>query len=88
MNRLNSAYITLIPKLEGADKVKDFRPINVIHSFAKLVSKLMANRLACQLQHLVSPNQSAFIKKRFIQDNFMLVQHTARFCSRKNSPVS
>jgi hypothetical protein len=86
MNCLNSAYITLIPKLEGADKVKDFRPISLIHSFAKLVSKLMANRLACQLQHLVSPNQSAFIKKRFIQDNFMLVQHTTRFLQQQKQP--
>jgi hypothetical protein len=63
MNCLNSAYIALIVKVEGADKVKDFRPISLIHSFAKLMSKLLANRLAGQLQHLVSPNQSAFIKK-------------------------
>lgn len=63
MNYLNSAYIALILKVEGADKVKDFRPISLIHSFAKLMSKLLANRLAGQLQHLVSPNQSAFIKK-------------------------
>jgi hypothetical protein len=86
MNCLNSAYITLIPKLEGVDKVKDFRPISLIHSFAKLMTKLMANRLASQLQHLVSPNQSAFIKKRFIQDNFMLVQHTARFLQQQKQP--
>jgi hypothetical protein len=28
---------------------------------------------------MVSPRQSAFIQGRFIQDNFMLVQQTARF---------
>jgi len=75
---LNSAYITLLPKKEGAEQPKDFRPISLVHSFAKLVTKLLANRLAPRLQQIVSPNQSAFIKGRFIQDNFMLVQQTAR----------
>ena len=70
---LNSAYITLIPKKTEADQVKDFRPISLVHSFAKLVTKMLANRLASHLDQMVSPNQSAFIKKRFIQDNFMLV---------------
>jgi len=51
----------------------------VVHSFAKLVTKILANRLASKLDQLVSPNQSAFTKGRFILDNFMLVQHTIKF---------
>ena len=62
---LNSAYITLLPKKEGAEQPKDFRPISLVHSFAKLVTKLLANRLAPRLQQIVSPNQSAFIKRVF-----------------------
>ena len=76
---LNSAYVTLLPKKEDATSVKDFRPISLVHSFAKLVTKILANRLASYLNQLVSPNQSAFIKGRFILDNFMLVQHTTKF---------
>jgi hypothetical protein len=76
---LNTAYITLLPKKEVAEQPKDFRPISLVHSFAKLVTKIMANRLAGRLNDMVSPIQSAFIKGRFIQDNFMLVQQTARF---------
>jgi hypothetical protein len=41
---LNSAFITLLPKVEGATSVRDFRPISLVHSFAKLVTKLLANR--------------------------------------------
>ena len=59
---LNSAYITLLPKKEGAEQPKDFRPISLVHSFAKLITKLLANRLAPRLPQIVSPNQSAFIK--------------------------
>ena len=76
---LNSAYITLLPKKQDVISVKDYRPISLVHSFAKLVTKLMANRLAGHLDQMVSPNQSAFIKGRFILDNFMLVQHTTKF---------
>jgi hypothetical protein len=79
LGSLNSAFITLLPKVEGATSVRDFRPISLVHSFAKVVTKLLANRLADRLQNMVSPNQTAFIKKRFILDNFMLVQQTTRF---------
>jgi len=49
-----------------------------VHSFAKLVTKILANRLAKRLDGMVSPIQSAFTQGRFIQDNFMLVQQTSR----------
>jgi hypothetical protein len=62
--KLNCAYITLIPKKQDAIHVKDFRPISLVHSFAKLVTKILANRLAERLDEMVSPNQSAFIKKK------------------------
>jgi len=39
---LNSAYLTLIAKEEEALTAKDFRPISLVHSFAKLVTKIMA----------------------------------------------
>ena len=85
-NFLNSAYITLIPKREDALHIKDYRPISLVHSFAKLITKILANRLAGRLGQLVSPNQSAFIKGRFIQDNFMLVQQTARHLHQQKQP--
>lgn len=67
-------------------EAKDFRPISLIHSFAKLITKVLANRLAGQLYSMVSSNQSAFVKGRFIQDNFMLVQQTARFLHSQKQP--
>jgi hypothetical protein len=76
---LNTAYITLLPKKDVAEQPKDFMAISLVHSFAKLVTKILSNRLAGRLNEMVSLNQSAFIKGRFIQDNFMLVQKTARF---------
>ncbi|WVZ94091.1 hypothetical protein U9M48_040028 [Paspalum notatum var. saurae] len=83
---LNSAFITLLPKKADALEVKDYRPISLVHSVAKLVTKLLANRLAPRLSDLVSVNQSAFVKGRSIQDNFLLVQQLTRCLHRKKEP--
>jgi hypothetical protein len=80
---MNSAYLTLIPKKVDAKTAGDYRPISLIHSFAKLVSKVLANRLAPHLQNLVATNQSAFVKGRSIHDNYMLVQHSIKAFHRK-----
>jgi hypothetical protein len=56
-----------------------------VHSFGKLITKILANRLASKLDKMVSPNQSALIKGRSIQDNFMLVQQTSRLHHQKKA---
>lgn len=86
LHLLNSAYVTLLPKKAEALEVKDFRPISLIHSFAKIVTKTLANRLASRLPEIVSANQSAFIKGRCIHDNFILVQQTAKAVQKQRVP--
>jgi hypothetical protein len=83
---LNSVYITLLPKKTEAIEVKDYRPISLVHSFAKIVTKILANQLAPKLSNLVSANQSAFVKGRCIHDNFLLVQGTARALHNLQAP--
>lgn len=43
--RFNATYIALIPKKKGAKELKDFRPINLIGSFYKLLSKVLTERI-------------------------------------------
>jgi hypothetical protein len=70
--------ITLIPKKPDALEIKDYRPISRVHSFAKLFSKIIANRFRPRLGEIVSMNQSAFVKRRSLHDNFVLVRQVAR----------
>jgi hypothetical protein len=84
---VNGALITLIPKKEGAEKVQDFRPISLIHGFAKLVAKVLATRLAPVLPHMVGVHQSAFVRGRCLHDNFMMVQGTARKLHSRLTPA-
>jgi hypothetical protein len=57
---LNQALVVLIPKKPNVEKIIEFRPI---HSSAKLISKILANRLATELKKIISYSQNAFIKK-------------------------
>jgi hypothetical protein len=84
---LNGALIALLPKKEGAVDLREFWPISLVHSFAKLVAKLMALRLAPRMAELVSSNQSAFIRGRCIHDNFILVRQSAVTLHRRKKPV-
>lgn len=85
---LNNSLITLLPKKDDAKSATEYRAICLLHSFAKIATKTMARRLAPAMDGLADVNQSAFIKKRSIHDNFRLVQGTAKmFKQRKTSKL-
>ncbi|WVZ67318.1 hypothetical protein U9M48_016414 [Paspalum notatum var. saurae] len=84
---LNSAHICLIPKNAEAVSFSDFRPISLSHSLAKIISKVLASRLAPHLDRLVSRSQSAFIRKRSIHDNFLYTQNLIRELKRVKAPT-
>jgi hypothetical protein len=85
---LNQAFVVLIPQKENPQKIIDYRPISLTHSFAKLITKILSNRLGPQLDDLISMNQSALIRKRCLHDNFMFVQQAIRQLHRKKKPNS
>ena len=58
---VNQAYMILLHKKIDAATIGDYRPISLIHSFAKLFTKVLARRLAPHMNGLVMHNQSAFI---------------------------
>jgi hypothetical protein len=87
MFKLNGAMISLIPKNLAADMPSDFRPICMIHSFAKLVTKVLVMQLSPHTTNLISHSQSAFIKKRCIQHNFLYVRNLTRAYHQKKIPT-
>lgn len=42
---INATNLTIIPKIENAEKMKDFRPIACCNLLYKVISKVLANRL-------------------------------------------
>ena len=78
MPAINKALVSLLPKMDGAEELRDFRPVSMAHSAIKMFDKVLASRLVDDLPRLVGKHQSAFVKGRYLHDNFMLVQGTAR----------
>jgi hypothetical protein len=70
---LNGAIMILSHKTEAHTRLRDYRPINLIHSIGKLFAKGLALRLAPRMSHIVKDNQSVFIQGRRIHENFCTV---------------
>lgn len=68
LQSINSSFITLVPKKDNPEKVTDFRPISLLNSNLKILTKLLANRLQRLILKLVHINQYGFLKSRSIQD--------------------
>nr|GEU39042.1 RNA-directed DNA polymerase, eukaryota [Tanacetum cinerariifolium] len=80
----NSSFITLIPKHQNAKLVKDFRPISLIGSFYKIITKILANRLVNVLDGIVNEVQSSFIKDRQILDGPFILNEIIQWCKQKH----
>lgn len=68
LRSINSSFITLIPKTDGPVSVNEFRPISLLNSSVKIITKSLANRLQPFITILVHKNQYGFIKSGTIQD--------------------
>jgi hypothetical protein len=68
LESINSSYITLIHRGDNTVSTNDFRPISLLNSVLKIITKLLANRLQKVILKLVHNNQYGFLKKRSIQD--------------------
>ena len=78
--RLNYGIITLIPKMKGAKKIQQYRPICLLRCPYKLITKVLDNRVAMFADILISKHQNAFIKHRNIMDGILtlheILHHT------------
>jgi hypothetical protein len=64
-----SAELTLIPKEADVLIIQKFRPIALTNCSFKIFSKCATNRLTSVCDSLISPNQTAFLKGRYILES-------------------
>ena len=67
-----SFFLALIPKLHCPQGLGDYRPISLMGSLHKIISKLLANRLKQVLSPLIAYNQSVFLSGRQILDRVVI----------------
>jgi hypothetical protein len=81
--RLNFAVLSLIPKEPDASVMKKFRPISLLNCIFKVFTKVLTNRLALLMNILTSPNQTAFIKGRYILESVVSAHETIHLVIKK-----
>ncbi|XP_028083204.1 uncharacterized protein LOC114284477 [Camellia sinensis] len=69
---LNASFVSLIPKQENPTSIQDYRPISLINSMYKILSKVLASRLKQVLPSIINSTQSAFLSGRSILDGILV----------------
>lgn len=72
--RLNYGVITLIPKVQEANNIRQYRTICVSNVIFKIFTRMMMNRMTTLVDKIISRSQSAFIKGRYILDSAVILR--------------
>lgn len=75
-------FVALIPKVASPISLKVLRPIYLLGSLYKILSKVLAKRLAGVMNSIISSSQSAFIKGRNLVDGVLVVNEIVDFAKR------
>ncbi|XP_011079174.1 uncharacterized protein LOC105162752 [Sesamum indicum] len=78
LRQLNHTVIAPVSKSEHSSSVADYRPISCCNIIYKAITKIISDRVAPALEHLIDRCQSAFIGGRNITDNIFLAQEMVR----------
>ncbi|XP_019435946.1 PREDICTED: uncharacterized protein LOC109342412 [Lupinus angustifolius] len=83
MPNINSNSVILIPKTHGADRIEDYRPIALANFQFKIITKVLADRLADIAPRIISNQQRGFIKERQIKDCICLTSEAINMLDHK-----
>lgn len=86
----NLADLVLIPKVQFPETLSHMRPISLCNFYLKIITKILANRLKLILKTVISPQQSAFVPGRMIQDSILIAHEAFHFlkCKKKGKDGS
>ena len=83
MNNLNSNLLILIPKVKGADRLDNFRPIALANFQFKIITKILADRVGLVASKIVLVHQRGFIPGTHIQDCIMTASKVVNTLHKK-----
>lgn len=81
---INDTIVALTPKIPHPEAISQLRLISCCNFIYKTISKILVSRLKPLLSDLISPQQSAFVGGRLIQDNLVVVQEAFHFLKKRS----
>ena len=86
-NSQRQAVITLIEK-KGKDRtlLENWRPISLVNTDAKIISKVITNRIKSVLPSIIHHNQTGYIKDRFIGETVRSILDVMDFTKKEDLP--
>ena len=74
--RLNFGNIILLPKVNNAERIQQYRPICLLNVSFKIFTKVATIRLNSVADRVVSPSQTSFMQGRNILDGVVILHET------------
>ena len=68
LKSLNATFLALIPKVDGANRLDQFRPIALCNVTYKIITKLIAERLKPFLATLIFEELGGFVGDRLLME--------------------
>jgi len=81
-SKINETVVALIPKVPMPETIGQLRPISCCNYIYKILSKIVVARLKKIMAKIITPNQSAFVGGRLIQDNFIVTHEVLHYLQR------
>ena len=78
--------LTIIFKKGDRLLLKNYRPISLSNVDYKILAFVLANKLHKILDKIISPEQTAYVKKRFIGENIRMIEDVIEYTRKKNIP--
>ena len=82
--RLNFGEIILLPKVNEAERIQQYRRICLLNVSFKIFTKVATIRLNSVAEHVVRPSQTAFMQGRNILDGVVVLHEQFTNCIGKN----
>jgi len=80
------AVLKLIFKKGDRKDLANWRPISLLNTDYKLLAAALAKRLQAALPNLISHDQTAYLKNRFIGQNVRVIHDVIYYCNHYNIP--
>lgn len=82
---INSTFISLIPKVDGASSFSEFRHISMVNNVYQFLSKVVANRLKLVLPSIIGESQATFIGGKQVLYGVLLASEVIHFWKHNNA---